>query len=404
MDPRETSKDIERLDLRLFIIPRNKATIPEDHKPHETHPDPSLLSKTRADNTISPPKLLLASTVFHGLVKSGNLIPAAPDLEDDAASFLKWAKPKSRRLNFPDRGAYYIGYPLVLYGLYKAYDGWNLHDPKFVVLCVYGALVSIWTTFLLVDNVVIWAGTLIEIFLEKYRHGIKIRGLLDNFATDLGVKVCHLDFWNDTGGSEIPDLKRSLPAEGNDLLPVFEASTHGYDFHFTYRGEIDGNALIRFGFSVNDGLDNGLNKPHDTPYFKEGGVDFLIQPVSSLEGGSWNGDDERLDWLYDQINGLLSETTPWEGSDGIWFQLYDRNKRITVAIVAMAPFGESGKSAISAMKDDMRSGFSISRTGMEDEKFEVYCSESLCKHSREGGRRTSKLLPFLLVFPHSQDF
>jgi hypothetical protein len=276
-----------------------------------------------------------------------------------------------------DRGFFYASYPMSIYGLYKACQGWHDGDPSVAVLCVYGAITSIWTTFLLADKTAVWTGSLVTrlISAHGFKRDLEVQGLLEDFSAELGVEVRHLGFWNDTTAPAIANLKRSLPMEGENRLAVFGARAHGYDFHFTHRGEINGKALLRFGFEVEDVHGEELSKRRDSPYFSKGGIDFLIEPVKPLEKGWWTDDDEQFGWLFEQIKCLLGETTLWdtrvEEATGVFFQLYDNMRGETIAAAAMAAFGEGGKSAIHEM-DDVRGSIDVSRTCMEIGKFDIF--------------------------------
>jgi len=149
--------------------------------------------------------------------------------------------------------------------------------------------------------------------------------------------------------------------DGDNQLAVLGAKVHGYNFHFTHRGEVDGKALLRFGFDGDDGHGGEMGKrQYISPYFSKGGIDFLIPPVKPIEKGWWKDDDEHFGWLFDQIKCLLGETTGWDTpadeATGVFFQLYDNMKGDAIASAAMAPFGEEGKSAIHEMLDEASKG------------------------------------------------
>ncbi|KAF5007827.1 hypothetical protein FDECE_5853 [Fusarium decemcellulare] len=365
---------------------------------------------------ISPPKLLLAVAIFHGLVASGYHIPlarskasvastarseAAPLLErgqtdlatrdepstdvgfvndeaSNAALEKRWdwlGADARRRVNFGDKGIFYASYPMSIYGLYKACAGWHAGDPTVSVLCVYGAITSIWTTFLISDKAITTVGSLGQKLVDAWynsKRDLEVRSLLDGLSAEIGAEVRHLGFYQDETPS---NMKRSLSEGSDNRIPVFSAKIHGHNLHFAHRGHIDGKPVLRFGFSGNDTDAHELGKRYDKPYFESGGIDFMIEPVQSLEAGFWKDDDEHFSWLFDQIKCIMGEHTIWGGTkvadaSGVYLQMYDNMKGGTVASAIMAPWEEGKKSAIHEML--VEGGIDYNRQCMEDGNFDIF--------------------------------
>ncbi|KAH7146603.1 hypothetical protein B0J13DRAFT_524370 [Dactylonectria estremocensis] len=366
---------------------------------------------------VFPPKFLLAMAIFHGFVASGYHIPvargeasvagtiqseAAPLLErgetdlvtrDEPSSDVGFVKNEARstalqprawdwmgvdarrRINMGDKGIFYASYPMSIYGLYKACLGWHQGDPAVSVLCVYGAITSIWTTFLIGDKAVTTLGSLGQMLVDSWyntKRDLEVRGLLAGLSAEIGAEVQHLGFWKDDTPA---DFKRSLPEGSDDRIPVFAAKIHGHNLHFAHRGEVDGKPILRFGFSGNDTEAQELGKRYEKPYFSSGGLDFMIEPVQSLETGWWTDDDEHFSWLFDQIKCIMGTHTVWGGTkvadaSGVYFQMYDNMKGGTIAAAIMAPFEDGKQSAIHQMV--IEGGIDYNRQCMEEGNFDIF--------------------------------
>ncbi|KAF5023571.1 hypothetical protein F66182_4384 [Fusarium sp. NRRL 66182] len=364
-----------------------------------------LISKLRSCyfTMFYPPKVLLAMAVLHGFVATGLHVPVAreasiasavqdetaPLAERDETGLVTRDEPSSdvgfvknkprgtgleprawdylgadarRRVHMGDKGIFYASYPMSIYGLYKACLGWHQGDPTVSVLCVYGAITSIWTTFLIGDKAITTLGSLGQQLLESWYNGkrdlavverdVQVRSLIDGLSKEIGADVQHLGFWHDDTPAK--NIKRSMPEGHDGSIPVFSAKLHGHNFHFAHRGTIDGKPVIRFGFSGDDEEADKLSRRYDKPYFERGGLDFLIEAVQGLEPGFWKDDDEHFNWIFEQVKCLMGTHTIWGGTkvadaSGVYFQMYDNMKDGTVAAAMMAPFEDGKKSAIHEM-------------------------------------------------------
>lgn len=77
----DRSSEIKETGLYIFLCPWDKSTSRKHYKLRlDLPPD----SQTRVHKMISPPKLLLAIAIFHGLATSGYLVPTASSVQDEA--------------------------------------------------------------------------------------------------------------------------------------------------------------------------------------------------------------------------------------------------------------------------------------------------------------------------------
>ncbi|KAF4461143.1 hypothetical protein FALBO_12061 [Fusarium albosuccineum] len=351
---------------------------------------------------ISFPKLLMVTTIFH-VTALGHIIPArweasgASSIQDEAAPLLNrdestgtdlvvrdlvsrdvdllpsdnkelverqwdWANNRLRRwITVGERNTFWADIPMSWTGLVAACTAFSVsHNPLTGILCVYGAMATVWNTFLLVDNVARWTGSFIEALIAPSGKR-SIDGLAERVSADLGIEVRHVGFWEDTEAHQLANLKRSLP-EGENRLPVLAARIRDHDFHFTYRGEVDGKALLRFGFGNGTIEDNRLGKRLEQPHFTSGGIDSLVDRVEGLQQGDWADDEPHFGMMYEQIKCAMEASSVWDtpGADavGTFFQIYDDDG--TIAVAAMSPFGEGGTSALQRMQD-LPSGIQIDR-------------------------------------------
>lgn len=194
---------------------------------------------------------------------------------------------------------------------------------------------------------------------------------LRKMSLAFGSEIRHVG-WHEDSESHI--AKRDGRPQ---MVPVLGGRIAGVDMHFTSLGaDADGRQHFKFGYGAGHDdtttLEDGVLSERSAKdyiggvYFTKGGINFWAQPEPAYLGFSraskevWLDTDEEFEWIYEQVKCTLNDyfiSDPLHAT-GMYFQLYNNMDGETLSAGAIAPFDESGTSAISQMQQ-LRGGLDV---------------------------------------------
>jgi hypothetical protein len=223
-----------------------------------------------------------------------------------------------------------------------------------VVNCVWGGVSTAITASGVIYSTYVGAGHIANwmnnnaITFGFYKRQPVPQGLLDELSTVFRTPVSHAGIWNRDiawGNGTLNKRNSGSPVD------VFAFTSNGIDHHFTYLGNSTTHGhVFRLGYAPKPSNSTLRARTQwDSQYFTNGGIDFsLTQNPDDYVYATGATLDTNTDygWIYDQVACTMNSQMSATGHS---FQLYDNVHKGTLSGGLVAPYLDSGPSAISLM-------------------------------------------------------